>query len=773
MTPSHASEPGAVRARRVEVRGIVQGVGFRPFVWRLAARFGVRGWVRNGGGVVEILAEGPEDALDGFCEALSGEAPALASVESVCWRAEEPVGLPTFEVDPSRDLPGGDRLVPPDAATCDACLRELFDPNDRRYRYPFINCTDCGPRFTIIEELPYDRERTSMRAFQMCADCAREYADPADRRFHAEPVACPACGPTLSLLDRAGRRRRVDPIGEAARLLAAGRIIALKGLGGFHLACDATSERTVAELRRRKRRPTKPFAVMVADLEAARRWFDPTEEEEAVLACSRAPIVLVRDRGDLAPSVAPGHRRQGAMLPSTPLHHLLLRAADGPLVMTSGNRSDEPICIDDDEALERLHGIADAFLVHDRAIVARYDDSVVRVWRGGPVVLRRARSLAPTPIELAADVVPTLGTGAELHGAFCLASGRRAYLSQHIGDLDTEEAMAAYRAALERSQTLFQVAPELVAHDLHPDFATTRFAEETGLPRMAVQHHHAHIASVMAEHRLEGPVIGVAFDGFGLGEDGQAWGGEFLLGEPAAFERSAHLLGVALPGGDAAVREPWRIAIAHARAAGVLDRALGLLRRDPKEVEVVLAQIEGALPTPVTTSIGRLFDAVAALTGVCDRATYEGEPAIALEQAASGGATREYPFEVLSEPGGLVLDPRPLVAAVVADLARGRPAHAVAGRFHRTIAAATLEVCRALRGSSGIDRVCLSGGVFHNDLLTSDLVARLETVGFHVFLPREAPVGDGGIALGQVHVAAARLRSGIASAGGGASPGGV
>jgi hydrogenase maturation protein HypF len=447
------------------------------------------------------------------------------------------------------------------------------------------------------------------------------------------------------------------------------------------------------------------------------------------------------------------------MLPSTPLHHLLLREVGLPLVMTSGNRSDEPICTEEEEALERLAGIADAFVVHDRPIVTRYDDSVMRVWRGGPVVLRRARSCAPTPVELPEEVPPILGTGAELHGAFCLATGTKAYLSQHIGDLDTEEAMTAYRAALDRSCALFRLEPEHVAHDLHPDLATTRFAEETGLPRIQVQHHHAHVAAVMAEHRLEGPVIGVAFDGFGLGLDGAAWGAEFFVGGVADLSRAAHLRAVALPGGDAAVRYPWRMAIAHAFDAGVLDAALPLLRREDAEVEVVLKQIDADLGAPPTTSMGRLFDAVAALAGVCDRSTYEGHPAILLEQVAEHGATREYPFDVAPEPGGIVLDARPLVAAIVTDLARGRPPGEVAGRFHRTIAAATLEVCRALRGATGLDRVCLSGGVFQNDLLTSDLIARLETVGFEAFLPRQAPVGDGGIALGQVLVAAARVAS--------------
>ena len=481
--------------------------------------------------------------------------------------------------------------------------------------------------------------------------CEREYRDPSDRRFHAEPIACPACGPTIRLLDASGRARRADPIEGAAELIAAGKIVALKGLGGFHLACDATNERAVAELRERKRRPAKPFAVMVADLDHASERFDLNDREGSFLASSRAPIVLVRDRGTLARSVAPGHRRQGAMLPSTPLHHLLVRAAQRPLVMTSGNRGDEPICITNDEALERLGGIADAFVVHDRQIVARYDDSVTRVWRGEPVVLRRARSSAPAPIELAMPVPPTLGTGAELHGAFCLAEGTKAFLSQHVGDLDTDQTMAAYADALERYRRLFEISPELVAHDLHPDFLTTRFAQEMGLSSVAVQHHHAHVASVMAEHRLEGRLIGVAYDGFGLGEDGTAWGGEFLVGDAGGMERAAHLRAVPLPGGDEAVRRPWRMALAHAVDAGVLEAALPFLGDHGPETEVVLGQIRSGLGSGPTSSMGRLFDAVAALTGVCDRATYEGQPAILLEQVAEHGATREYPFDLTAEPG--------------------------------------------------------------------------------------------------------------------------
>jgi hydrogenase maturation protein HypF len=748
-------EPAAsVAARAIEVRGVVQGVGFRPFVWRLATRQGLTGWVRNAGGTVEIHAEGGAPALDRFARELRSEAPPLAVVEEIRSAPAPFLDLRSFEVDASAAAPGGDRLVSPDVATCPACLAELFDPDDRRFGYPFINCTDCGPRFTIIEALPYDRERTSMRAFPMCAACRAEYTDPANRRFHAEPIACPECGPRLALLDARGRPMRGDPIEEAGRLLLTGRIVAIKGLGGFHLACDATDEDAVRELRRRKRRPDKPFAVMVAEPGDARSWFDVGEAEAALLASPRAPIVFVGDRGSLAPSVAPGHRRQGAMLPATPLHHLLLREVGLPLVMTSGNASDEPICIEDAEALRRLADIADAFLVHDRAIVTRCDDPVTRVWRGAPVVVRRARGFAPSGLELPIATPPMLGTGALLHGAFCLASGTRAFLSQHVGDLDTEEAMGAYADALDRSKELFGIEPRLVAHDLHPDFATTRWAEDSGLPRVAVQHHHAHVAAVMAEHRLDATVIGVAFDGFGLGTDRTIWGGEVFAAGAAHAERLGHLRTVRQPGGDASVRQPWRMAVAHAADAGVEADALGLLAPRDRPLAIVHGQLRSGAAAPWTSSAGRLFDAVAALAGLCDEASYEGQPAMLLEQA-SVAAESAYPVEITLEDGRFVFDTRPVVAGVIADLVRGRPIAEVGGRFHRTVALAIADLCAHVREGTGLTRVCLGGGVFQNDLLLTQAVEALEAGGFAVFVPHEVPAGDGGIALGQVLVAGA------------------
>jgi hydrogenase maturation protein HypF len=755
VTRSNACSNVSVAARAIEVRGVVQGVGFRPFVWRLATRHGLAGWVRNAGGVVEIHAEGRAAELDRFARELRSEAPPLAVVEDVRSTPTPALDLGSFEVDASAAASRSDRLVPPDIATCEPCLAELFDPDDRRYRYPFINCTDCGPRFTIIGSLPYDRDRTSMRTFPMCDACAADYADPADRRFHAEPIACPDCGPRLALVDARGRPLRGDPIEEAGRLLLTGRIVAIKGLGGFHLACDATDDDAVARLRVRKRRPDKPLAVMVPELDDARAWFDVGDAQAEVLSSPRAPVVFVGDRGSLAPSVAPGHRRHGAMLPATPLHHLLLRKVGLPLVMTSGNASDEPICIDDAEALERLGGIADAFLVHDRAIVARYDDSVTRVWRGSPVVVRRARGFAPSALELPVAVPPVLGTGALLQGAFCLASGRRALVSQHVGDLETEESMRAYRDALERAKALFGIEPTLVAHDLHPDFATTRFAQETGLPRVAVQHHHAHVAAVMAEHRLEASVIGIALDGFGLGTDGTVWGGEVFATDAAHAERLGHLRTVRQPGGDAAVRQPWRMAFAHAVDAGVEEEATGLLEPRDRPLAIVRGQLRSGMAAPWTSSAGRLFDAVAALTGVCEEASYEGQPAMLLEQASSA-TPRSYPVEIELADGPLILDTRPIVAGVVADLVAGLDVSEVGGRFHRTLALAIARFAAAVREGTGLARVCMGGGVFQNDLLLTQSVELLEADRFEVFVPRQVPVGDGGIALGQVLVAGAR-----------------
>lgn len=746
-------------ACRVNVAGVVQGVGFRPFVWRLAHRHHLAGAVRNCGGSVEIDLEGAPDDIERFCGALEAEAPPRAVIDEVHRTRRPTSDLSAFTIDLSESEAGDPALIPPDVATCPACLDELLDPANRRHGYAFVNCVDCGPRYTVIEDLPYDRERTSMRRFPLCADCAHEYRDPMDRRFHAEPVACPACGPQLELRDAAGRPVEGEPVGGAAQRLLGGEIVALKALGGYHLVCDATNELSIALLRRRKVRPDKPFAVMVRDVDVASQIVHLDAAETELLTSWRAPIVLARDRGRLAYGVAPGHRRRGVMLPATPLHHLLMRAVDRPLVMTSGNRSDEPICTGNDEAQDRLAGIADAFLVHDRKIVARYDDSLTAVRRGVPAVLRRARGFAPEPVGLLSDGPPVLACGAHLQVSFCVAAGSRAFMSPHIGDLDNDMAIASFREALERCRRLFGIDPVAIAHDRHPDFLTTRLAESMGAETIPVQHHHAHIAAVMAEHRLSGRVIGVALDGFGLGDDDTAWGGEFLIADAMAASRAGHLRPVAQPGGDAAVREPARMAVAHAAAAGCLADARPLLDHclDGEAIDRVTTQVQAGVAAGSTTSAGRLFDAVAVLLGLVETPTYEGHAAVLLEQAADPEVAGDYPFDLAEREGRLMIDTRPLVEAVVAARCTDRPVAEIAGRFHRSLARAVSAVCEGLRIRSGLGRVCLGGGVFANDLLLDLTVDLLTHHGFDVYWPRSVPPGDGGLALGQALVARARL----------------
>lgn len=747
-------------ARDIEVRGVVQGVGFRPFICRLADRFGLSGWVRNDDGLVRIHAEGSDIAIEGFCHAIRSEAPPHAVVDQVECTASALQGLTGFEVDERVLAPPEERLLSPDVATCEACVRELSDPEDRRFRYAFTDCRECGPRFATLEALPYERENTSMRAFPMCEECAREYADPGNRRFQHVSVSCPACGPRLSILDARRRRLRADPIERSVELLRKGKIVAIQGLGGFDLACDATDQAAVERLRTRLSQPTRPLPVMIPDVTGAYDWFELGPSEGDVLASWRAPAVLVPHLGKLAPSVAPGHRTIGVMLPSTPAHHLVLSGVDVPLVMVEGRAAGGSACRGPEDALEALGAFADAYLVHDGTIVEPYEVSVVHMWRGAIRVHRRARGFAPAPMPLPAEVEPVLGCGGRRDVAFCLAMGDRAFLSQPVSDLDTEAAMDAYRRLLDRNRALFAIEPTAVAHDLDPGFATTRFAGRTGLPAVPVQHHHAHVVAVMAEHRLEGQVIGVAFDRAGMGDDGTSWGGEFLVCDWERSRRAARLRPIALPGADDL--DPLRTALAFASDADVLRQALPLLagggpdsgevREDPDEAleEMASASVQ------VASSAGRLLEAVAALTGVCLTESYAGEAAELLEQAAHHDATHEYEFDVGLVEGLLELDTRPIVASVVRDMRKGRRREDIAGRVHRTLAAAIVDVCRILRGSTGLQRICLGGGVFQNDFLTSDVASRLTTMDFEVFLPREAPVGDGGIALGQVLVAHAR-----------------
>ena len=774
---------------RISVRGIVQGVGFRPFVYGLAIRHGLKGWVYNTSGDVRIEVEGEAEAVDQFTAALEKRAPPLARIDNVAIEYLVPVGHQEFVIRPSQAQEGKCQLISPDVATCEACLAELLDPADRRYRYPFTNCTNCGPRFTIIEGMPYDRANTTMRRFQMCWRCQAEYEDPLDRRFHAQPNACPECGPRVELVDSRGNPvAGPDPVATAARLLREGRIVAMKGLGGFLLVCDATNESVVRELRHRKRRSSKPLAVMVATAAEARRHCYVSPEEEGLLASPQSPIVLLRWRDDspVCREVAPGLCFLGLMLPYTPLHHLLLRDVRRPLVMTSGNLSEEPIAVDNAEALARLSAIGDHFLVHDRDIYSGYDDSVAMVERGVGQLVRRARSYAPYPIRLPFAVHQVLGCGAQEKNSFCLTRDDHAFVSQHIGDMDNLETLERFNDTVSLYRRLFGIDPEIVAHDLHPDYLTTRYAQDLGRSGMAVvpvQHHHAHIASCMADNGLDGPVIGVAFDGTGMGVDGNIWGGEFLVADYRGFRRAGHLEYLPLPGGAAAIRRPYRTAIGYGIALlgedelkvvmADLNGAKGK-RSQPGsaqhaaelEVEVIKRQVETGMNSPLNSSMGRLFDAVSVLLGLGAEIDYEGQAAVELEMAAYSyviatsvsdeaisGSSESYPYRIIEEEGTRIVRLRDLLSGVLSDLRQGVPRGRISVRFHNTIAKLMDEMCRLIASEAGVRRVALSGGVFQNRLLLRKAVSLLEGSGLQVLTHSQVPCNDGGISLGQAVIA--------------------
>ncbi len=743
----------------MRVEGVVQGVGFRPYVHGLASRLGLSGRVGNDTAGVFMEVEGAEQAVSEFLAALPAQAPPLAVIEQVRTSPLVPTGESGFHIVSSNATGRRDTLISPDSATCADCLRELADPTDRRFEYPFINCTNCGPRFTIVRDVPYDRPFTTMAPFTMCQACASEYHDPADRRFHAQPVCCPACGPRLRLLDADGAEVAGEPLAAAAELLANGAVLAVKGLGGYHVATLAADAAATAMLRARKHREDKPFAVMVADLDTAHELcvIDPVGER--VLASWRRPIVLLprRPEAPVAPAVAPGNRSLGLMLPYTPLHHLLLRATAAPIVLTSGNISDEPIAYRDDDARQRLTGIADAFLTHDRAIHMRTDDSVVRVFRGAELPVRRSRGYAPEPLTLTRPVPrPILGCGAELKSTFCLARGRHAFMSHHIGDLENYETLRSYTEGVEHFQRLFDVQPEAVAHDLHPEYLSTKYAQDLDeVDLIGVQHHHAHIASCLADNGDAGPVVGVAFDGLGYGSDGTLWGGEFLLADLAGFQRLAHLVPVPMPGGTAAIRQPWRMAAAYLGS----DAPSELVQRNAEHWDSVLAMASQKVNAPLTSSAGRLFDAVAAILGIRDSINYEGQAAVELEQRADLTEQGSYPAAV-TQGTTLQLHGADLVYAVLADLRAGVAPEVIATRFHHGVADAIVRVCLMLRETTGVGVAALSGGVFQNVLLLERTVAGLEQSGFRVLTHSRVPPNDGGISLGQVAVAAELLRSG-------------
>ena len=725
--------------------------------------------MKNTPGGVLLEAEGEETGIIAFLAGMETETPPLAVITAI--KSEE---IPLCREDGFVILPsdgkGGRVQISPDCDVCPDCLRELFDPADRRYRYPFINCTNCGPRYSIITAIPYDRTFTTMAPFIMCPDCLAEYEDPANRRFHAQPNACPACGPSLALTDGAGQPvavRGEASLQTAVRLLREGKIVAIKGLGGYHLAVDACSDAAVRELRLRKKRDEKPFALMSPDNCAIRSFALATDIEERLLSGPERPIVLLqkREENPIANPVAPANGYFGVMLPSTPLHHLLLRDNFTALVMTSGNISDEPIAFRDDEALERLAGIADFFLSHDREIHTRTDDSVIRVFRGGPLFLRRSRGYVPRGIALPAAQQSVLAVGAELKGTVCLTRGDRAFMSQHIGDLKNSATLRSLKETVAHMQSILEISPAMVAHDLHPDYLSASFAAEIpGLPKMGVQHHHAHMASCMAEHGLEGEVIGVIFDGSGYGGDGTVWGGEFLHGGYTEFRRMAHFLPVPMPGGDAAVREPFRMALAWLHAV-YGERAFNLplpflADTSVQERKIYLRMLERQINSPLTSSCGRLFDAVASIIGLRNLVTYEGQAAIELEALAEREAGRRlYPFSIAREKGPLVLDWREMVEKIVEETAAGMSCAVIARAFHNTLAAAVAEVCEGIRAESGTDLVVLSGGVFQNRLLCEGVHTSLSERGFRVHSQRLVPPNDGGLALGQAVIAGRALES--------------
>jgi hydrogenase maturation protein HypF len=752
------------RRVRARVEGTVQGVGFRPFVYRLAAELALSGYVLNDARGVVVEVEADAAAVESFLARVAAEAPPLAAVERVSAEELPATGELGFRILESPRSGEPSAPVSADSATCDDCLAELFDPRDRRHRYPFINCTGCGPRFTIVRGVPYDRPFTTMAPFEMCATCRAEYDDPGDRRFHAQPNACPECGPRAWL---SGTDER-DPIAAAGRALLAGSVLAVKGLGGFHLACRANDEDAVARLRARKHREDKPFALMAPSLEDAHELVYATPEEEALLVSRDRPIVLMprRPGAAVAAAVAPRSRELGVILPYSPLHHLLLADAGTTLVMTSGNVSDEPIAYRDEEAIERLTGIADLFLVHDRPIETRTDDSLVRaVGVGGtrrPLMLRRSRGHVPasTPLPVPAPQ-HLLACGAELKNTFCVAKGERAWVGHHVGDLANYETLRSFTDGIDHFKRLFAVDPAVVAHDLHPEYLSTKYAQELdGVRLIGVQHHHAHLAACLAEHGESGPALGAIYDGTGFGSDGSVWGGELLLGDLAGFERVGHLLQVRMPGGEAAIRQPWRMACSWLAAAydSPPERPPALAASvDPDAWRQVSGLAASGLASPLTSSAGRLFDAVAALCGIRAEVNYEGQAAIELEAACDPYERAAYPLPLSAGAGTLVIDPRPALRALVEELDAGALAAVVAARFHNTMAAASAQACAILAERHGVESVVLSGGVFQNRRLLESMARLVTEAGLRVLVPERLPPNDGGIAYGQAAVAAARL----------------
>jgi len=781
---------------RIHISGIVQGVGFRPFVYGLATRLALKGWVRNTSAGVDIEVDGDKDILDSFLKALRDESPPLSQIDELNASFEPPSGFSAFDIVHSESIPSAFQPISPDVSICDDCLREMLDPSDRRYRYPFINCTNCGPRFTIIKDIPYDRPKTTMAPFTMCPDCEREYKDPLNRRFHAQPVACPVCGPHvwLEVQNTEGGMQNDDAIAETCRLLAEGKILAIKGLGGFHLACDATNAKSVSELRQRKLRVDKPFALMMPDMEIIERHCYVSEAERELLTSSARPIVLLKRKteSNIAQEVAPNQDWIGVMLPYTPLHHLLFAdrnarfilpmkdlsnsdinvALRNPLVMTSGNLSEEPIATDNAEARERLSSLADAFLIHNRDIHIRCDDSVVRVFednrqpsfenRKSFYPIRRSRGYSPFPVKLPFDVPQILAAGSELKNTFCITNKNYAFLSHHIGDMENYETLKSYEQAVEHFERLFRVKPETIAYDLHPNYLATRYAleraERENILTIGVQHHHAHIAACMVEHGLDGsrPVIGVSFDGTGYGEDGAIWGGEFLIADYKSYQRAFHLEYFPLPGGDASIKKPARTALALLWSLGIDwdERLASVKELSESERALLRTQLEKKINTPLTSSMGRLFDAVAALAGVRQKVNYEGQAAIEFESLADSDDAESYSLALNQDE----VQVRGVVEALIKDVMAGIPTSQISARFHNSLAEGVRMIVQRISQDSGIREVALSGGVWQNITLLRRTLSLLENDGFEVYIHREVPPNDGGLSLGQAMIAASRLR---------------
>jgi hydrogenase maturation protein HypF len=787
----------SLKSARIHITGIVQGVGFRPFVYGLATRYGLNGWVRNTSAGVDIEVDGEGDVLDTFVKSLHDEAPPLSRIDELSASFQAPNGFRSFDILHSEAVEGAFQPISPDVSICSDCLRELFDPSDRRYRYPFINCTNCGPRFTIIQDIPYDRPKTTMAPFAMCSDCEKEYADPTDRRFHAQPVACPVCGPKVWLerssndFSRSSLATEVatmvladDAIQETRRLLAEGMILAIKGLGGFHLACDATNADSVSELRRRKLRVDKPFALMMPDIETIQQHCFVNDAERELLQSGARPIVLLQRKPDslIAKECAPGQDTLGVMLPYTPLHYLLLEKADNfpdALVMTSGNLSEEPIATDNDEARTRLASLADAFLMHNRDIYIRCDDSVVRVFDDSPQIIddkpssvvshslsvypiRRSRGYSPFPVKLPWEVSPLLAVGPELKNTFCITNKNYAFLSHHIGDMENYETLHSFEQGIEHFERLFRVKPEAIVYDLHPNYLSTRYAlqraESENLPTIGVQHHHAHIAACMAEHGLDGsqPVIGMVFDGTGYGEDGAIWGGEVLVADYKSYKRVFHLGYFPLPGGDAAIKKPARTALALLWSLGLDwdDRLAPVIEFCAEDRTTLRTQLERKINTPMTSSMGRLFDAAAALAGVRQSINYEAQAAIEFEALADADEDGMYHFEWEQDKVRV----RSVIEALTADVLADVPIPTTSAKFHNGLAQLALEICQDLRVTTSIDEVALSGGVWQNITLLRRTLSLLQNAGFVVYIHHQVPTNDGGLSLGQAAIAASRLR---------------